>query len=53
MSAKTETIEIPEATANFIRKQDVFKQLYTSLNDFVMDAVRKQLEELMKVGIMK
>ena len=52
MSAETETINIPKAAADYIRKQEHFK-LYTSLNEFVMEAVRRHLEELMRAGIIK
>lgn len=57
MSEQTETeayktVQIPQATADFIEKQDVFK-LYSDLDDFVMEAIRVQLRELMKSGIMK
>jgi Arc/MetJ-type ribon-helix-helix transcriptional regulator len=47
-----ETVQIPETTADFIEKQPFFR-LYNDLDDFVMDAVRKQLEKLMAEGIMK
>jgi hypothetical protein len=50
--SKTETVNIPKATADFIRKQDIFK-LYDSLDDFVMEAIRVQLRKIMKSGIMK
>lgn len=52
MNTKTETVQIPKATADFIRKQEHFK-IYSSLDDFVMEAVRKHLRELMMDGIMK
>jgi hypothetical protein len=47
-----ETVQIPKATADYIKKQEHFK-LYTSLDNFVMEAVRRHLEELIRTGIMK
>jgi hypothetical protein len=55
MSEKTEdfeTVQIPKATADYIRKQGFFRR-YNDLDDFVMDAVRKRLDELMLEGIAK
>jgi hypothetical protein len=49
--SKTETVQIPKETADYIRKQEFFK-LYNSLEEFVMEAVRNQLEKLMLEGIM-
>jgi len=48
MSAKTEayeTVQIPKATADFIKKHEFFK-LFNSVDEFVMEAVRRQLIEL-------
>jgi len=47
-----ETVQIPKATADFIEKQDFFK-LFTSVDEFVMEAVRRHLEELIRTGIIK
>ena len=47
MNEKTlafETVQIPKATADFIKKQDFFK-LYNSVDEFVMEAIRIQLRE--------
>jgi len=54
MSKETEayeTVQIPKVTADYIKKQEHFK-LYTSLDDWVMEAVRRHLEELIRTGIM-
>jgi hypothetical protein len=40
-----ETVQIPKATADYIRKQERFK-LYTDLDEFVMEAVRLHLKKL-------
>ena len=46
-----ETVKITKATADYIRKQDHFK-IYSSLDDFVMQAVSLRLEDLQLKGIM-
>ena len=48
MPKKLETVEvkIPKAMADFIHKQEWFK-LYDDLDEFVVDAVRHQMERLM------
>ena len=40
------TVKIPKAMADFIRKQEWFK-LYDDLDEFVVDAVRHQMEKRM------
>ena len=47
-----ETVQIPKATADYIRKQERFKR-YTTLDEFVMEAVRRHLDELMRIGEIK
>ena len=47
-----ETVQIPKATADYIREQDHFK-IYSSLDSFVMDAVSLRLEDLKLKGIFK
>ena len=44
------TVKIPKATADFIDKQEWFK-LYRDLDDFVMDAVRHQMERWMRTEV--
>lgn len=40
-------VKIPKVVADFIRKQEWFK-LYNDLEDFVVDAVRRQVERWMR-----
>ena len=46
-----ETVQIPKVTVDYLRGQDFFR-FYNDLDDFVMDAVRKEIEELIRTGIM-
>ena len=41
------TVKIPKAMADAIRKKEWFK-LYNDLDDFVVDAVRRQMERWMR-----
>lgn len=47
MMSEDVTVKIPKAMANFIRKQEWFK-LYDDLDEFVVDAVRHQMETRMR-----
>ena len=48
MSEQEETVKIPKPMADWIRNQDLFK-LYSDLQEFVVDAVRRQMENWMRV----
>ena len=47
-----ETVKIPKVTADYIREQDHFK-IFSSLDDFVMQALSLRLEDLKLKGIFK
>jgi len=50
--SETETVKIPKVTADYIKKQDLFK-IYCTLDNFVINALILRLEDLKLKGIFK
>jgi hypothetical protein len=48
MNEQQTKIEIPKAIVDYVKKQEYFSILYTSFEDFVLDAVRTRMLQLKK-----